>query len=222
MSAEALEVILSGFRSDRLTFHGKHYDYDDVELWNKPYQQPYPPLWYPTSNIESIPYVAKNGFNTSHNFASNAAAKPFVQLYWQEYEAHRQDEGRLNAHVAAPLISNTRHIYVGETDAEAVRDATPPFDLWSQHISYLSGRFSDRPRDSLTLQHRMDNGTALVGSVATVRQQVQEMIDETGINYFLGVFNFGDMPLERVKNSMRLFAEQVAPAIREAQPASAS
>ena len=215
MSREALDILVQAFGSDELNYEGAHYTYKGVGLWNKPFQQPYPPLWYPTSNIESVPYVAAQGFNTSHNFATNEIAKPHLQLYWEEWARHRHDAVRLNGHVDEPLVSNTRHIYVAPTDDEAVRDATPAFDLWSQHISFLSGRFSDRPRDSLALQRRMENKTALVGSPETVRGLVQEMLDETAINYFLGVFNFGDLPLDKVLRSMKLFVEEVAPALRE-------
>jgi hypothetical protein len=31
-----------------------------------------------------------------------------------------------------------------------------------------------------------------------VRAQIQEMVDETGVNYFLGVFYFGDLTLDQV------------------------
>jgi alkanesulfonate monooxygenase SsuD/methylene tetrahydromethanopterin reductase-like flavin-dependent oxidoreductase (luciferase family) len=217
MANEALEIIVRGFRAGRLDHEGKHFRYDGVEVWNRPFQQPYPPLWYPTSNIESVPFAATHGFSTSHNFAPNSVAKPHLQLYRDEWEKHEGDRDRLNGHVASPLISNTRHIYVGLDDQSAVEEAEPAFDLWSKHISYLSGRFSDRPRDSLTLQSRMDNGTAIVGSPETVRQKIREMVDETGINYFLGVFNFGDLPQERVMSSLTLFAEEVMPAFIEAK-----
>jgi alkanesulfonate monooxygenase SsuD/methylene tetrahydromethanopterin reductase-like flavin-dependent oxidoreductase (luciferase family) len=213
MFGEAVEVLMQGFRDGKLDYHGTYYNYTDVELYNRPYQTPYPPLWYPTSNIESIPYVASQGFHTSHNFATNEAAKPFVALYRETWAKHRGDADRLNAHVAEPLISNTRHVYVGESDASAVEEAREAFDVWSAHISYLSGRFSNRPRDSLTLESRMANGTALVGSSETVRRAVQEMVSETGINYFLGVFNFGNLPRVGVLESMKLFVTQVAPSI---------
>jgi alkanesulfonate monooxygenase SsuD/methylene tetrahydromethanopterin reductase-like flavin-dependent oxidoreductase (luciferase family) len=215
MWSEALDVLIRAFCSPRLDFKGKHYQYEGVELWNRPYQQPYPPLWYPTSNIESIPYVARHGFNTSHNFAPNSVAKPYVDLFWKEWEAHREEPGRLNGHVPRPLISNTRHIYVAPTDEEAFAEARPAFDLWSHHISYLSGRFSDRPRDSLNLESRMANGTALVGSPESITRKLGEMVSETGINYFLGVFNFGDLARDRVQRSLELFAEKVMPAFSE-------
>lgn len=211
MAAESLQVLMQGFRTQKLDFVGNHYHYKNVELYNRPYQTPYPPLWYPTSNIDSIPYVASQGFNTSHNFAPNETAKPFVERFWQEWQAHKDDADRLNAHVAVPLISNTRHIYVAPTDEQAIEEARGPFDVWSQHISYLSGRFSNRPRDSLALERRMENGTALVGSPQTIEKKIREMVAETGINYFLGVFSFGDMAQAKVLRSLSLFAEKTMP-----------
>jgi alkanesulfonate monooxygenase SsuD/methylene tetrahydromethanopterin reductase-like flavin-dependent oxidoreductase (luciferase family) len=221
-SKEALDVLIESFTHDELNYKGAHYSYDGVGLYNRPYQQPYPPLWYPTSNIQSVPYVAQQGFNTSHNFATNEVAKPHLELYWEEWRKHRNDAGRLNGHVAEPLVSNTRHIYVAPTDEEAVEEANPAFGMWSGHISFLSGRFSNRPPDSLALQKRMQNKTALIGSPETVRKLVQEMLDETPINYFIGVFNFGNLRINRVLRSMQLFANEVVPALKpNAAPAPA-
>jgi alkanesulfonate monooxygenase SsuD/methylene tetrahydromethanopterin reductase-like flavin-dependent oxidoreductase (luciferase family) len=217
MFAESLQVLVQAFKNARLDFEGKHYHYEGVELWNRPYQRPYPPLWYPTSNIESVPYVAAQGFNTSHNFAPNDVAKPYMELYWREWSAHKDDPDRLNGHVASPLVSNTRHVYVAPTDEQAVAEAREPFGLWSHHISYLSGRFSDRPVDSLALERRMANGTALVGSPATVSAAIREMVEQTGINYFLGVFNFGNLPQDKVMRSLELFAREVMPALETAR-----
>lgn len=208
---EALDVVIRAFNSDTLNFTGKHYNYSGVELWNKPYQKPYPPLWYPTSNIESIPYVASQGFSTSHNFATNEAARDHINLYWEEFEKHKEEPNRLNGHVKKPLVSNTRHIYVAETDMKAKDEAREAFELWSKHISHLSGRFRNRPTDSLAIDTRMLNGTALVGSPASVRRQIEEMCATTKINYFLGVFNFGDLPIDKVLKSMELFSTEVMP-----------
>jgi alkanesulfonate monooxygenase SsuD/methylene tetrahydromethanopterin reductase-like flavin-dependent oxidoreductase (luciferase family) len=216
IAREALEVILYGFRNDRLSYHGTHFSYTDVELYNKPLQTPYPPLWYPSSNFDSVPFLAEHGFNTSHNFAPNDAARRHFDLYREVFEIHRHDPGRMNGHVAAPALANSRHIYVAEDDETAVHEARQAFELWGRHISYLSGRHSDRPRESLSLESRMANGTALIGSPATVRKSIHEMIDQTGINYLLGVFNFGDLRQEHVLHSMELFAREVMPAFAQA------
>src|SRR3954447_17759182 len=50
---ETLAIFFAGGRSESLPNHGKYYRYDDAELHLKPYQQPSPPLWFPTSNRES-------------------------------------------------------------------------------------------------------------------------------------------------------------------------
>ena len=75
MMREALDVLLYGFNNETLDFEGKYYNrlairgVRGVKLWLKPYQQPYPPLWYPTAphlykSGEMIPWVAEAGMNT--------------------------------------------------------------------------------------------------------------------------------------------------------------
>ena len=39
-----------------------------VRLEAEPYQRPYPPLWYPTSNPGTIPWVAENGYQLLLSF----------------------------------------------------------------------------------------------------------------------------------------------------------
>lgn len=201
--AEVLDILLYGFTHDELTYAGKYFSYSGVELYNKPYQKPHPPLWYPSSNFESVPYIAAQGFHTSHNFAPNDVARRHFDRLRQERSSN-DEELRLG---------NTRHIYVAATDERAVAEATQAFDVWAQHISYLSGKFADRPANALTLEKRMASGTALVGSPETVRRGVQAMLDESGINYVIGVFAFGDLPYPRVAESMRLFATEVMPGV---------
>src|SRR6478735_5344750 len=60
---EALAVLLAGLTHERLTFEGRHYQYHDVPMELQPCQRPYPALWYPTHNLESVQYVARHGFN---------------------------------------------------------------------------------------------------------------------------------------------------------------
>jgi alkanesulfonate monooxygenase SsuD/methylene tetrahydromethanopterin reductase-like flavin-dependent oxidoreductase (luciferase family) len=212
IAREVVDILVLAFTSSELNYMGKHFQYANVELYNKPYQQPYPPLWYPSSNYESVPYVAEHGFHTSHNFAPNDVARRHFDRYRDEYAVHAGATGRLNGHIAAPRLGNTRHVYVADTDALAIDQARDAFELWGRHISYLSGKFTNRPHDALTLESRMAAGTALVGSPDTVRRQIEAMVDESGVNYILGVFAFGDLPFERVGSSMRLFAHEVIPA----------
>ena len=209
---ETLDVLIHAFTHHELTYAGQYHAYTNVELYNRPFQKPYPPLWYPSSNLESVAHIARHGFHTSHNFAPNEVARRHFERHRAELALHRYDPDRLNGHIAEPRVGNTRHIYVAATDTQAIAEAKAAFDLWGRHISYLSGRFSNRPANALTLEGRMLAGTALVGSPDSVRQQIQAMVDESGINYVIGVFAFGDLPFQRVATSMHLFAQEVMPA----------
>ena len=60
---ETLQVLIDGMTKSRLTFEGRHYRYSDVPMELRPLQQPYPPLWYPTHNPDSVRYAARHGFN---------------------------------------------------------------------------------------------------------------------------------------------------------------
>jgi alkanesulfonate monooxygenase SsuD/methylene tetrahydromethanopterin reductase-like flavin-dependent oxidoreductase (luciferase family) len=53
-----------------------------------------------------------------------------------------------------------------------------------------------------------------VGSPATVRARLEEAMDITGANYFVGAFFFGNLTTEQMMRSLRLFAEEVIPAFR--------
>ncbi len=63
MFDEALDIILMGLTTGRVDYAGEHYTFRDVLIPTRPYQQPYPPLWYPTSNPASMPWVGEQRFN---------------------------------------------------------------------------------------------------------------------------------------------------------------
>src|SRR5215475_9914668 len=63
MFEEALAVILAGLTHERLTHTGEYYHYDDVPLPLQPKQRPYPPLWYATSNLDSVAWAAARGLH---------------------------------------------------------------------------------------------------------------------------------------------------------------
>ena len=42
-------------------------------------------------------------------------------------------------------------------------------------------------------------------------ERIKLLQQEAGVNYYIGWFNFGGMPHEKVKHSMELFAREVMP-----------
>jgi alkanesulfonate monooxygenase SsuD/methylene tetrahydromethanopterin reductase-like flavin-dependent oxidoreductase (luciferase family) len=209
---EALAVLVTGLTSNRLNFEGRHYRYNDVPMELQPLQQPYPPLWYPTHNPESIQYAARHGYNFV-GLGPAAAVRGHADLYRQTWEAHRSDPGRLNGHVAAPKIGILRQIVVAETDDEALTVARAAHSDWYRSITKLWHDHDDHSVDGLfawdtSTQHE----TLLCGSPPRVGEQMARLVETSGCNYIVCSFAWGTLPHEQVLRSLHLFAREVMPA----------
>jgi len=77
---EALAVLVTGLTNLRLTFEGRHYRYNNVPMELQPLQRPYPPLWYPTHNPESVQYAARNGYNFDRPWPRCGSARAYRSL----------------------------------------------------------------------------------------------------------------------------------------------
>ena len=214
MFQEALDVLIAGMTGDRLTHRGDHYRYEDVPMELRPLQQPYPPLWYATSNAESVPFAAARGMHMV-GLGPAEAYRPFVETYRKVWREHRDDPGRLNPHVATPRLGISRQIVVADSDQEAeaiVRAAHPRWatsfvKLWADH-----GDTTHAPR--IDLDGALRSETILCGSPDGVRQQVTRLVETAGVDYVLGCFAWGDLTLAQSLRSLRLFADEVMPAFR--------
>ena len=211
---EEMDILTSGFTTGMLNHKGKHYNYEDVEIWIRPYQKPYPPLWYASNNLETVPWMAQHGFNTCHVFADNATTKTHFDLYKQVWGAERKDDG-LNRHVALPKLGLTRHLYIAPTDEQAMAECRAAFEAWFHNINYLWNKAGS---DFLSFVRDFDGLDAadiiIAGSPSTVRERVQRAVDDTGINYFCPIFAWGDLTPEQVMRSMGLFVDEVMPNLR--------
>ena len=220
---ECLDILLMGLATGRVAYEGKYYQVKDAPLPVRPRQQPYPPLWYPTSSAERVPWVAKEGFNTLFGFTRTTLDEIAAEMahYRAVYAEHRGDKERLNGHVSSPLLGATRHVYVGATDAAALEVARAAYEEFDANFVDRPGRVSGDRYSS----RRGDFDTAVswggifAGSPDSVRKMVQQFVDVSGANYFVGTFAFGDLTTDQVLASLRLFAEEVMPAIA---PAAAS
>jgi hypothetical protein len=68
-----------------------------------------------------------------------------------------------------------------------------------------------RPPDFDTLMAR---GQGVAGSPETVTRFLAKEMRETGANYCVGQFAFGDLPLDATLESVELFRREVMPALK--------
>ena len=210
---ETLEVFFEACRERTLNFQGKVFQYRDVELYNKPVQQPYPPLWFPSSNRESIEFTASHGYHTAL-LMRPVDCKPLFDHYRETWERHRNDPGRHNAHVGRPRLAKTQHMVIAETEEEAKRLGVEAYANWASHIHHLT-RKHGRPDVHKTDPFDPDSAQPLiVGTPRIVLEKVQAMLDLTTANYLLCIFSFGDLAPEHAMRSLELFSREVMPSLK--------
>jgi alkanesulfonate monooxygenase SsuD/methylene tetrahydromethanopterin reductase-like flavin-dependent oxidoreductase (luciferase family) len=216
---EALQLLIMGFETGEFRFHGEHYAYDGLKTRFRPYQQPYPPLWYPTSNAESISYMAAQGFHmaiSARHWPSFEQVCQALAQYRQEYALHRGDPDRINAHVAQPFLGLSIHIHVAETDEQARAQARPAYAKFHENFTrrYFELGITKYPRQE-DFDRLVDDEKVLCGSPDTVRTVLSRILEQSGANYIMGAFMFGDLSPEDERRSLELFAHEVMPAFAQ-------
>jgi alkanesulfonate monooxygenase SsuD/methylene tetrahydromethanopterin reductase-like flavin-dependent oxidoreductase (luciferase family) len=200
---EVLDFFLEACRSDVLR---------GIELYNKPVQKPYPPLWFPSSNKDGIDFTARHGYHTAV-IANHAEAKARFAQYRETWEKHKNDPGRHNAHVAKPFLARTQHLVIAENEKEAMDAGVAAYETWKGHMHHLT-RKHGRP-DVIPLDAFGEGSVMklIAGTPKTVLPRIQSVIRESGMNYLLCVFSFGDLPPATALRSLELFAREVMPSI---------
>jgi alkanesulfonate monooxygenase SsuD/methylene tetrahydromethanopterin reductase-like flavin-dependent oxidoreductase (luciferase family) len=214
MFLEALEIIRTGLATGRIDFHGKYFSFDNLETRLRPRQKPYPPLWYPTSNLESIPWVAQQGFHTVfavHLAPSFGQIAEMLQTYRREYTSAHGREPDTN-------YGFSLHVHLAETDEQAIAQARPAFAHFMHNFThrYVVRNEPDRLAryaDRMDFDGELARGRLLVGSPATARDRLGTYLRQSRANYFLGAFFFGSLTLEQATRSLELFASEVLPAL---------
>ncbi len=203
--AEALEVILEGLSKRNLTYQGRHFKFDNVPMELEPFQKPYPPVWYGVHAPESAARAARKGLHVIALDPARDIRTAFDSFRGAWHEARGQ--------APLPLMGIGRFIVVAETDAAARAIAGRAYPVWHKSFTHLGRqhhRINRHPRPP-TFEELAAVGQGVAGSPATVIAFLRQQAEETGSNYIVGQFAFGDLSLTETLNSIDLFGRKVMP-----------
>ena len=229
---EAHDLVVQAWtRPGPFAFEGKHYHFEYVNVWPRPYQQPHPPIWCPslgsTETVEWASHPARR-YVYVQNFSPLASVVRYLTLY-------RQTAQKLHGYTASSeQIGWAAPIYVAETDARAVEEARPHIEaLFNKYLTlpfemlfppgYLSAqslknmRAVRRPATAggkVTIEALMESGIFLCGTPDTVRRKLVESHRLLGFQNFLAVLQFATLPRDLTDKNLRLFASDVLPALQ--------
>ena len=223
-------VIRAWTATGPFAFEGKHYHFEYVNIWPRPYQKPHPPIWCPSQgSVETIEWAA----HPDRKYTYLQAYSPFesVQRYLDLY---RDSAERLYGYTASSeQIAWSTPLYVGETDeaaiAEAGRHMESLFNVFLRKISqmmffppgYMSMSSMKNiiahkraARGGQVIQDMIDRGIVICGSPDTVRKTIEDRHHRAGFQNLVCMMQFGTLPTDLTEKNIRLFTSEVLPAIR--------
>lgn len=211
---EAYEILQKCFSSDSLNHSGNFWTFKDVPLTLKPFQQPYPPMWYAAATAESAIWPARNGVNLICGGPIDR-----VHLVSDSYRAEAAKAG--NSSRVDACIGVCRFVVVADTDEDAMQIAQGAWPRFYESFYKLWRKYGTEParlKLATDFAGMVESGQGVAGSPETVAKELIRQARHGHLNYMAGQFMFGDMAHEDAKKSVDLFALHVMPAVSEAAP----
>jgi alkanesulfonate monooxygenase SsuD/methylene tetrahydromethanopterin reductase-like flavin-dependent oxidoreductase (luciferase family) len=236
---ETLAIVRQGLSHDELTYHGQFYDFDQLPMRLRPQQTPYPPLWY-MRNIETAAVHGMNAVLDVPLGVFDAYVKRYREL-WEEHQGMgaltRQGMEPKIGLIAHMLLDETDEAAVAAaTPAWAAYrwNLETPRRLEAEKrglTQFLGERMRARPASAPAREVQRDlyasvqrseeqerrrlnpgglSSRVIAGSPNSLRTYLDEYV-ETGANYFICSFQWGDLTHEQAMRSIELFSTEVMP-----------
>ena len=110
---ECVEIVLAAWRGERLSFEGRFWRFEGIEVLPKPLQQPHPPVWLAATSPDSIRRAAEHGYDILQDpHATHADIGRKRALYYETLRAH-------GFSTDARVIPTARLLALGTTEQEA-------------------------------------------------------------------------------------------------------
>jgi len=199
---ETVDIVLKAWTNEKLSYEGKYYRYDAVEVLPEPLQAPHPPTWMAATSVTAIEWAAGNGFSILMDPHSSRADLARKRRHYAERlaAAGYSDSGR--------TIPMARLVAIDET-AEKAREVARRAAQWTVDSYIGPGRgahrqevrtFDGKDPIAFYLEDVMLHGTP-----EAVADQIRALEADAGMSYLMAA------PLSR--RSFTLLTDKVLPRI---------
>ncbi|HET6948807.1 MAG TPA: LLM class flavin-dependent oxidoreductase [Acidimicrobiales bacterium] len=225
---EAHDLIVKAWTHDGpFRWEGEYFDYQNVNVWPRPFQQPHPEIWAPTTGSgETLDWAAARGYTFAQVFNPMEASAAI----FDEFREVSRNYGYTDA---SKRLAWNPVLYVADSDAQAEDEFWPHMDLYFNElfrnpihrlfpVNYMSEKSFERvmaARGKLATERRTFEGllearTAMVGSVDTVVGMLEEAHDRLGFENLVAVIHMGGLSEEKTRANIRRLATDVLPKVR--------
>jgi alkanesulfonate monooxygenase SsuD/methylene tetrahydromethanopterin reductase-like flavin-dependent oxidoreductase (luciferase family) len=215
---ESLEVIRRAWTDERCTFEGEFYQVRDVCVLPKPVQKPHPPFWTAAVSPDTYTLAAKRGLK----ILTSPAFTPF-DILRKNYDLYRQTWRETHGGDAGADICLNKIIHVAETPKQARDDLREPIRWFFQTQAGLIAdetgvppeqyKFYRRVRENLLSlsEEKALEQAAIAGDADEVADKIRMHQEALDIDFMMGAFSRGGLAHDKVRHSLKLFAEKVMP-----------
>jgi alkanesulfonate monooxygenase SsuD/methylene tetrahydromethanopterin reductase-like flavin-dependent oxidoreductase (luciferase family) len=219
--AEALDIILKAWNNYRFDHHGYYYDMENVVVTPRPYQQPHPPIRIAANSIDTFRIVGEMGFPLVTGVRGQGIAQVARNL--ELYRTATKENGHNvdDVYVRMPIyVSDTMEQVREDTEESTMRSFRRTADTYIQTVAAEGENATEERRQraeqllNTTYEDLLVDRIAY-GSPTEVADRLIEIRDQLGVTGFIMEPNLGGtVPAEKVQKSIRLYAEEVGPALR--------
>jgi alkanesulfonate monooxygenase SsuD/methylene tetrahydromethanopterin reductase-like flavin-dependent oxidoreductase (luciferase family) len=232
---EHRELILKAWsQPEPFPWNGRFEKYGQVNVWPRPIQQPHPPIWVPGTGS---PGTLRDILRRDYVFVylswdgPKLTGREVFDRYWELADELGRDRNPYR-------LAFLQVVAVSETDERAEMEysqhleahyrsglgATPlttlavpgyaePAAVEAMLRGAGHGGMLGRMKTA-TYKELVDTQVAIVGSPATVADQIEAFVREFRIGNLLVMLQSGSMPRELTEKNISLFAEEVLPRLR--------
>ena len=205
---EAGEIVARAWANERFSYTGKFWDFEGVCIYPRPVQQPTPTMWVAGHSPESLGWAGRHGFNIM------ITAHPYPPEHYPKAISAWRD-GLVQAGLSPADRSCKVHLRVWvEENREHAREVAEAAILRYDHIAGLS-RGVDRVDPDYDFQGMLDSGRNVYGNPDQCITAIENAMRNYEFDIFSTTFNFGGIPHAEIMKSMRLFAKEVMPILKD-------
>lgn len=211
-------IFLDNLLIMRKAWDGKPFQYDGAlhrvfgALVDPPLQRPHPPLWFAGGNPEATGWASRNGLSLAVGFKSDDDLLPAVEAYREEDPPEAAPRQRL---------ALMRHVYVADSDEQAREEIIADLQKLGDVLAAMPGGAPpdlppppSREEAERMYKDQLERQIIVPGSPATVAAAIAQSMRKLGANTFLANVHLTGVEDARVRRTLQLFADEVAPEVR--------
>lgn len=198
---ESIEIMRRLWTEDRVTFHGKIFNIEDLGIGLKPTRPGGPPIWVAAVVDAAVKRAARIGDAwLITNFAHLSVLEPQMKLY---RDTLREADKPLPVEI--PI---TRECYIGPTRAKAMEECKAA--LQYKYGAYSSWGLDKQSKGAESFDQSFEDFAKdrfIIGDKSYVAEEIQRYSETLGVNHFLMRVQWPGLEQDKVLRTISTLGE---------------